>query len=151
MRAYVLPILLINANHCICSKSQSSIWEEDPGASKEAYQDTTVLNVLNSVICNMKRLAVFALPQQVVILPSYPNSTLVPVVFLDFSSFREPANTTLRLVFTVRGSLALMWRKIKETLWDQGTLTVSEQIRCSSCSNGLQCLMADKPSGWNRQ
>ena len=92
-----------------------------------------------------------ALPQQVVILPSYPNSTLVPVVFLDFSSFREPANTTLRLVFTVRGSLALMWRKIKETLWDQGTLTVSEQIRCSSCSNGLQCLMADKPSGWNRQ
>ena len=92
-----------------------------------------------------------ALPQQEVILPSYPNSTLVPVVFLDFSSFREPGNTTLRLVFIVRGSLALMWRKIKETLWDQGTLTVSEQSLCSSCSNGLQGQMADKPSGWNRQ
>ena len=37
-------------------------------------------------------------PQQEVILPSYPNSTLV--VFLDFSSFRQLGNMTSQLMFT---------------------------------------------------
>lgn len=109
--------------------------------------------LLNVKFCHLKneKAASIGLPHPEVILPTYPNSTLVLGFFSWFSSFPKPMKTTSPLVFTASWLSRSHVEKNQGNLWDEGILMVSEQILCSSCWNGLQGLMADKPSGWNRQ
>lgn len=63
---------------------------------QELQKKLICTHLLSVKFCHLKneKTGSIGLPHPEVILPSYPESTLVLNVFLDFSSFHKPVNTT---------------------------------------------------------